>query len=104
MKLEGKQCPTHVFPSFIALNGRHRLLGNGVSHARTPLVNPNRPSRREEPLEPGGEGREGKERTGAGRTDGRTDRGGEEGLSILSPLAFPFPFFGRGGDGGDSPR
>ena len=51
MKLEGKQCPTHVFPSFIALNGRHNVLVNGVSHARTPLEDRNRPSRRKQPFE-----------------------------------------------------
>ena len=73
MKLEGKQCATHVFPSFIALNGRHRPLGNGVSHARTPLANTNRPSRLEEPLESVGEGREGRGGEEKERTDGQPE-------------------------------
>ena len=64
-------------------DGRHRALGNGVSHARAPLVKSNRPSRRSAPFASPSRWRE-------GMKGGRGLR--EEGLSILSPLPFPFLF------------
>ena len=64
-------------------DGRHRALGNGVSHARAPLVKSNRPSRRSAPFASPSRWRE-------GMKGGRGLR--EEGLSILSSLPFPFLF------------
>ena len=67
-------------------DGRHRALGNGVSHARAPLVKSNRPSRRSAPFASPSRWREGGKKGGRGR--GLR----EEGLSILSSLPFPFLF------------
>ena len=72
-------------------DGRHRALGNGVSHARAPLVKSNRPSRRSAPFASPSRWRERKK-------GGRSLR--EEGLSILSPLSRFLPFFGGGGGAG----
>ena len=74
-------------------DGRHRALGNGVSHARAPLVKSNRPSRRSAPFASPSRWREGEE----GRSRSRSERG-RAFYSVLSPISLPF--FGGGGVAG----
>ena len=72
-------------------DGRHRALGNGVSHARAPLVKSNRLSRRSAPLASPSRWREGK-KGGRGLSEERAF------YSVPSPISLPF--FGGGGVAG----